>query len=42
MDLGAGTGIYSFYYADKGNSIVSTDLTPKHVEIIQSKIIWSE
>ncbi|BCG57927.1 class I SAM-dependent methyltransferase [Paenibacillus sp. URB8-2] len=38
LDLGAGTGIYSFYYADKGSSIISTDLTPKHVEIIQSKI----
>lgn len=40
LDLGAGTGIYSFYYAEKGNdnTIISTDITPKHVEIIQGKI----
>ncbi|MNM03337.1 Demethylrebeccamycin-D-glucose O-methyltransferase [compost metagenome] len=38
LDLGAGTGIYSFYYADRGNAVVSTDLTPKHVEVIQERI----
>lgn len=38
LDLGAGTGIYSFYYAEKGCRVTSTDLTPKHVDIIRSKI----
>ncbi|NGM82568.1 methyltransferase domain-containing protein [Paenibacillus sp. 7124] len=38
LDVGAGTGIYSFYYAEKGQPVVSTDLSPKHVEIIQDKI----
>ncbi|MGG6310392.1 methyltransferase domain-containing protein [Paenibacillus macerans] len=37
LDLGAGGGIYTFYYADKGNKVVSTDITPKHVEAIQCK-----
>lgn len=38
LDLGAGAGIYSFHYADKGHSVISTDYTPKHVELIQNKI----
>lgn len=38
LDVGAGTGIYSFYYADMGNEITATDITPKHVEIIQSNM----
>lgn len=38
LDLGAGTGIYSFYYADKGCAVTSTDLTPKHVDIIRKRI----
>ncbi|WP_416367200.1 methyltransferase domain-containing protein [Paenibacillus sanfengchensis] len=37
LDLGAGTGIYSFYYAEKGNTVVSTDITPKHVQMIKTK-----
>lgn len=38
LELGAGTGIYSFYYADKGNDVTSTDITPKHIEIIKQKL----
>ncbi|GIO83996.1 methyltransferase [Paenibacillus faecis] len=37
LDLGAGTGIYSFYYAEKGNPVVSTDITPRHVQMIETK-----
>lgn len=37
LDLGAGTGIYSFYYAEKGNPVVSTDITPRHVQMIKAK-----
>ncbi len=38
LDLGAGTGIYSFYFAGKGCKVTSTDLTPKHVEMIRARI----
>jgi 2-polyprenyl-3-methyl-5-hydroxy-6-metoxy-1,4-benzoquinol methylase len=38
LELGAGTGVYSFYYAAKGNEVVATDITPKHVGIIKSKL----
>lgn len=38
LDLGAGTGIYSFYFAGKGCMVTSTDLTPKHVELIRATI----
>ncbi|WP_291580324.1 class I SAM-dependent methyltransferase [Clostridium sp. UBA6640] len=37
LELGAGTGAYSFYYAERGNSLLATDLTPKHVDIIKEK-----
>lgn len=39
LELGAGTGVYSFYYASKGNTVTSTDITPKHVEIIKRKLV---
>lgn len=38
LELGAGAGAYSFYYAEKGNEVVATDLIPKHVEIIKQKL----
>jgi ubiquinone/menaquinone biosynthesis C-methylase UbiE len=38
LELGAGTGAYSFYYAERGNDVVATDLVPKHVEIINQKL----
>ncbi|WP_291570471.1 class I SAM-dependent methyltransferase [Clostridium sp. UBA4548] len=38
LELGAGTGAYSFYYGERGNTVVATDLTPKHVDIIEEKI----
>ncbi|EPR10552.1 class I SAM-dependent methyltransferase [Ruminiclostridium papyrosolvens] len=38
LELGAGTGVYSFYYADKGNNVFATDITPKHVDIINQKL----
>lgn len=42
LEVGAGTGVYSFYYADKGNEVVATDLTPSHVEIIKEKLLSRE
>lgn len=38
LELGAGTGVYSFYYAERGNEVIATDITPKHVEIIKKKL----
>lgn len=34
LDCAAGTGIYSFYLAEKGNQITATDITPRHIDII--------
>ena len=34
LDCAAGTGIYSFYLADKGHNVTATDITPRHVEIM--------
>ncbi|CRK82767.1 class I SAM-dependent methyltransferase [Neobacillus massiliamazoniensis] len=39
LELGAGTGIYSFYYAEKGNNVAATDITPKHIDIIHQKLL---
>lgn len=38
LDVGAGTGIYSIYYAKKGHEVIACDLTPKYVEVIKAKI----
>ncbi|MGL5023296.1 class I SAM-dependent methyltransferase [Cetobacterium sp.] len=38
IELGAGTGNYSFYYNDKGHEVVALDIVLKHVEIIEQKI----
>lgn len=38
LEVGAGTGIYSFYYALKGHRVAAMDLTPKHVELMKSKL----
>jgi 2-polyprenyl-3-methyl-5-hydroxy-6-metoxy-1,4-benzoquinol methylase len=38
LDLGAGTGAYSFYFANKGHEVTAVDLTPRNVELINSKI----
>ena len=35
LDCAAGTGIYSFYFADKGHVVTATDITPRHVEVIR-------
>jgi 2-polyprenyl-3-methyl-5-hydroxy-6-metoxy-1,4-benzoquinol methylase len=38
LDIGAGTGTYSLYYAEKGCSVVAIDAVPKHIEILCSKL----
>jgi len=37
LDVGAGTGRYSFYYASKGNSVTALDIVPKHVNLMREK-----
>lgn len=37
-DIGAGTGAYSFYCAEKSEKVISIDLVPNHVDIIKHKI----
>lgn len=37
LDCAAGTGVYSFYYAEKGHEVFAYDLTPKNVDIINSR-----
>ncbi len=34
LDCAAGTGAYAFYYAEKGYHITATDITPRHIRII--------
>lgn len=38
LDCAAGTGIYSFYLADKGHTVTATDITPRHIEFIKNTI----
>ncbi|WP_314588616.1 class I SAM-dependent methyltransferase [Paenibacillus terrigena] len=37
LDLGAGTGSYSFYYAEKGLEVTAIDVTPGNIEKINAK-----
>lgn len=34
LDCAAGTGIYAFHLADKGHDVTATDITPRHVDIM--------
>lgn len=36
LDCAAGTGIYAFYFADKGHMVTATDITPRHIEVIRN------
>ena len=38
LDCAAGTGIYSFYLADRGYNVTATDITPRHIEIINNEL----
>lgn len=38
LDCSAGTGIYSFYFADKGHIVTATDITPRHIDIIRNTL----
>lgn len=38
LDCAAGTGVYSFYFAEKGYSVTATDITPRHIQYINNKL----
>lgn len=38
LDCAAGTGIYAFYLADKGHDVTATDITPRHVQVINQTL----
>lgn len=38
LDCAAGTGIYAFYLADRGNHVTAGDITPRHVELINQQL----
>jgi ubiquinone/menaquinone biosynthesis C-methylase UbiE len=38
LDLGAGTGIYSIYYANRGCQVTAIDIVPRHIEILNEKL----
>lgn len=38
LDCAAGTGIYSFYLADKGHAVTATDITPRHIDYIRNNL----
>ncbi|MDF2791718.1 MAG: Methyltransferase type 11, partial [Neobacillus sp.] len=42
LELGAGTGVYSFYYAENMFNVVATDITPKHIAQINQKLIHKD
>ena len=38
LDLGAGTGVYSMYFAEKGYSVTAIELAKRNYDVFQSKI----
>ena len=38
LDCAAGTGTYAFYLADKGHTVTATDITPRHIRIINETL----
>ena len=38
LDCAAGTGAYAFYLADKGHNLTATDITPRHIKIINEQL----
>ena len=38
LDCAAGTGAYAFYLADRGHEVTATDITPRHIEVINETL----
>lgn len=39
LDVGAGTGRYAFYFAEKGYDVTAVDLVPENVEMMKDKLV---
>lgn len=37
LDCAAGTGIYAFYLVEKGHNVTATDITPRHIDIMNKE-----
>ena len=42
LDCAAGTGIYAFWFVDKGHEVTATDITPRHIDIINQTLTTKE
>lgn len=42
LDCAAGTGAYAFYLADKGHNLTATDITPRHIKIINEQLKYKK
>lgn len=42
LDCAAGTGIYAFWLADRGHDVTATDITLRHIDIINSTLFTKE
>lgn len=38
LDCAAGTGVYAFELAEKGHEVMATDITPRHIEVINNTL----
>lgn len=38
LDCASGTGVYSFYFSEKGHDVTATDITPRHIEYIRNEL----
>jgi len=41
LDVGAGTGVYSFHFTREGHDVTALDVVPKHVEEMKQKLLDS-
>lgn len=42
LDCAAGTGVYAFWHADKGHDVTATDITSRHIDIINQTLTTKE
>lgn len=38
LDCAAGTGVYAFYFAEREHDVTATDITPRHIDIINKNL----
>lgn len=39
LDCAAGTGVYDFHLAEKGHQVTATDITPRHIKVIEKELV---